>query len=241
MILVSLLMVLITIAGCTATDPPSTVTTGDTKGLPNATVDSALVFGQMHVKMLEGTNEVFEYIISGDTGDKTEFLLYMVEAGVMDDKIRAVIGGSGQSDRQIIKEYNVVENSRTALIVSALAVIEEYETNGNVSASSLQVFEDDVDLMKSTFDEYAYARYAALPEESKDLSGNAIAAISLLKMREELLEPVGESLEYVTQGNVEEKEEFYAGMDRFMAEAVSGNDECRCGIPFGGGYPFLRL
>lgn len=213
MTLAFLLAVLIAVAGCTSADSSATGTAGNSEGLLNATASDAVVFGQMHVKMLEGTNEVFEYILSGESDDKTEFLFSMVEAGVLNDEIRAV------SDHHLLKEeYDAVDSSRTALIVSALAVIEEYETNGNVSASGLQAFEDDVDLMKSAFDEYADASYATLPGGGND------PAVSLLKMQEELLETVGESLEYVTLGNVEEKEEFYAGMDRFMAEAEAFND-----------------
>jgi len=78
--------------------------------------------------------------------------------------------------------------------------------------------------MKSAFDEYADLHYAALSEEGKGLFGNTASAISLLKMQEELLESVGEALEYVTLDNVKEKEEFYAGIDWFMAEAEAFND-----------------
>lgn len=224
MILVSLLALLIAAAGCTATDSSATAKAGEPEGSLNATVDSAVVFGLMHVKMLEGTNEVFEYIISGDRDEKMEFLLCMVEADVMGDEIWAIIGTSGQADQQVLeKEYGAIDELRTTTIISALTIIDEYEANGNVSASSIQAFEDDVERMRSSYDRFADAYYASLSGNGKNLSGNATAVVTLLVMQEELMESVGESLEYVASGNTQEKEEFNAGMDRFMTQAEAFN------------------
>ncbi|HOI13391.1 MAG TPA: hypothetical protein PLG75_06005 [Methanoculleus sp.] len=219
-ILAFLLALLIAAAGCTAADPSATAKAGEPEGSLNATVDTAVVFGLMHVKMLEGTNEVFEYIVSGDKDEKTEFLLCMVEADILGDEIWEVIGTSGQADQQVLeKEYGATDELRTAMIISALTLIDEYEVNGNISASSLQAFEDDVEAMRSAYDRFADAYYASLSGNSREISGDATAAITLLAMQEELMKSVGESFEYVALGNAEEKEEFNAGMDRFMAQA----------------------
>ena len=227
-ILVSLLAVLIAVAGCTAADPSATAKAGEPEGSLNATVDTAVVFGLMHVKMLEGTNEVFEYIVSGDPDEKTEFLLCMVEADVLGDQIWAVIGTSGQPDQLAMeKEYGAIDELRTAMIISALTLIDEYEANGNVSASSLQTFEDDVEAMRSAYDRFSEAYYASLSGDGKEISDDAAAAVSLLLMQEELMESVGESFEYVALGNAEEKDEFNAGMDRFMARAEALNATAR--------------
>jgi hypothetical protein len=216
-VLVSLLAVLIAVAGCTAADPSATAKAGESEGSLSATVESALVFGQIHVKMLEGTNEALEYIVSGDPDEKTESLLCLVEAGVMSDGLWAIARANEQPNQQVlIGEYGAVDDVRMTAIVSTLAIFDEYEKSGNVSAADLQAYEDDVDAMKSALDRFMDAYYASLP---KDISENATAAVTLQMMREELLESVGESFEYVAQGNAEEKEEFNAGMDRFMAQA----------------------
>lgn len=223
-ILASLLAVLIAVAGCTATDTSATAKAGESEGSLNATVDTAVVFGLMHVKMLEGTNEVFEYIISGDRDEKMEFLLCMVEADVLGDEIWAVIGMSGQADQPVMEtEFGAIDELRTATIISALNVIDEYEASGNVSAASLQAFEDDVERMRSAYDRFADVYYASLTADGKEISDDATAAVSLLAMQEELMESVGESFEYVALGDAEEKEEFNAGMDRFTAQAEAFN------------------
>ncbi|MDV2482188.1 hypothetical protein F8E02_09295 [Methanoculleus sp. Wushi-C6] len=174
--------------------------------------------------ILEGRNEALEYIVSGETEEKMEFLVCMIRAGALNDEIQEIIGTSGEPGRKLLKEeYGKADEARTAAMYSALAVFEEYEANGNVSAPTLQAFEDDVGRLRSALDRFADVYRATLPDDGRDLSGDAAAAVTLLAMQEELLESIGESYKYVILGNVEEKEKFSAGMDRFAAGAEAFN------------------
>lgn len=169
-----LAIVLIGSSGCTA---------------PAATTDTpeiVMAFSRMQVYLLEGTDEVSAYILSGDPGAKMEFYRRMLDADTLDKRVLLIIDTYEEPGRQNIRNaYGRVEESRTRMIASAIQIFNEYETTGLVSSSTLQTFEDDVNLMKSAFDQFDEILDDVLPKDGNGYSREFIVAVSLLKMQED--------------------------------------------------------
>ena len=192
-LLALLAIMLIGSPGCTA--PAAT----------DDTPEMLVVFSRMQQHLLEGADEAFAYILSGDPQAKMGFYQCMRDADALDKRILSLIDPYEEPARQNVRNaYGRVEENRTRMITSALQVINEYETMGVVSSSTLQIYEDDIDLMKSAFSQFDEILNGVLRKDRNGYSREFVVAVSLLKMQEDTMGgPVTEPFVYPPTGSAD--------------------------------------
>lgn len=195
-VLIALLaIVLIGSAGCTAPAPSAT----------DDTPEILVVSNRMQLHLLEGADEASAYALSGDPQTKMGFYQCMSDADALDKRILPLIDIFEEPARQNVRNaYGRVEENRTRMIRSAIQVINEYETMGVVSSSTLQIYKDDIDLMKSAFSQFDEILNGVLRKDRNGYSREFIVAVSLLKMQEETMGgPATEPFVYQPTGSAD--------------------------------------
>ena len=231
LILCALLCVcLVAATGCTGTDttaPAGETTAGTEIASPTATaivaatpatVDGAVILGQIHTKTMESIEEAFAYVLSGETVEKDDFLKQTDAVTILIDQFRY---SAAPDDVRLQTFAEVIVPARDAMVASALAMFEDYETNGDASAASVEQFEADIDTLTGVFGPFTVSYFDAVSEEQFGDDGHAKAALDLLSMHKDLLNGVEESFGAVVLNDAGEQADFEESMSAFSSAAAA--------------------
>ena len=224
---------LVAAAGCAGTDStPATATPTSVAQTPaptaavtavaapssEATVEGAVILGQIHANAMEAIEEAFAYVLSGETVEKEN-------SRQNSENVKTLIlqfEGISDPDNTWLVAFNsdvlpFIERADA----SVLAMFDDYEKDGVASAASVEQFEADIDALTGAFGPFTVKYFDEVSEEQFGDDGHAKAAIDLLVMHKEMLNAIEESLGAVVLNDPNEQADFEASMEAFTGKATA--------------------
>lgn len=183
--------------------------------------EAIMLLARMEAELLEGVEEAMAYCLMEEEEEKEDHLLMMSEFDGHVDMFNEMVDLDLPEHEGLKEPFTEMLDAKDEMAEAALELFASVEARGKVSPSDVRAFEHEVDNVTELYDSFMERFLEKHYKEHLIKEKDTVAAVRLARMQSDLLEAVEELFGHFLLNDAVERQEFFAKLADFDAQAAA--------------------